>query len=263
MTRPPLGLRSRVLLGAAGVTAVAALAELAARLGHVDPLLLPPPSSVLAAAAELPADPEFVLAMYVTSIACVLGLAAAIAVAVPAGLLLGALPAAERAIRPIIEVLRPIPSIALIPLAVFVLGEPHLAKTALIVYACTWPILITTLYGMATVDPVAVDTLRAFGFGPVAILRRVCLPSTAPHIATGIRLALAVALIVSVSAEVSSGGMTGIGTYIVHTNQASRSDLMAAAAVAAGLLGWAATAISTWLERRLFPWHSYSIGPTS
>ncbi|WP_433519514.1 ABC transporter permease [Nonomuraea sp. CA-143628] len=252
--------RRRVLLGAAGLGLSGAVAELAYRLGPPEPHVLPAPSSVAAATADLLVDTEFTAHVYATVYACAVGLPTAISLAVPAGLLLGALPGVERAIRPVLEFLRAIPSLVLIPLALSLLGDPSATKTALIVYSCSWPILITTLYGMAEVDSLAKDTLRAYGFGPLTIVWRVCLPATAPHIATGLRLAIAVALIVSISVEVINGGTPGIGTYIVNAYSADRAAPALAATLAAGLLGLAATAVCRSCERRLFAWRRHTTG---
>lgn len=252
--------RRRALLGAAGLGLLGATAQLAHRLGPSGPRVLPAPSSVATATAGLLTDSEFAAHAYATVYACAVGLHPAFGLAVTAGLLLGALPGIERALRPIIEFLRSIPSLVLIPLALSLLGDPGTAKTALIVYSCSWPILITTLYGMLEVEPLAKDTLRAYGFGPLAILWRVCLPSTAPHIVTGVRLAIPVALIVSVSVEVITGGTPGIGTYIVNAYSAFDTAHALAATLAAGLLGLTATQLCGAGERRLFTWHRHTTG---
>ncbi|MEV0306559.1 ABC transporter permease [Nonomuraea fuscirosea] len=250
----------RALLGAAGLSLLGVTAELAHRLGPPGARVLPAPSSVAAAAAGLLSDGEFAAHTYATLHACATGLAAAFGLAVTMGLLLGALPGVEQALRPIIEFLRSVPSLVLIPLALSLLGDPSAAKTALIVYSCSWPILITTLYGMLEVEPQLKETLRAYGFGPLAIAWRLCLPSTAPHIATGVRLAIPVALIVSVSVEVITGGTPGIGTYIVNAYSAFDSAHALAATLAAGLLGLAATELWTAGEYQLFFWHRHTTG---
>ncbi|WP_223168005.1 ABC transporter permease [Nonomuraea sp. SYSU D8015] len=252
--------RRRALLGAAGLGISGAAAELAHRLGPPEFRVLPSPSSVAVAAVQLAADAEFAMHVSATLAACGLGLHAAMIMAVPAGLLLGALPGTERAVRPVIEFLRAIPSLVLIPLAWALLGDPSAAKTALIAYSCSWPLLITTLYGILETDPLAKDTLRAYGFSPLQVLIRVSLPSTAPHIATGFRLAIAVALIVSISVEVISGSSPGIGTYIVAAHSIGQPERALAATLAAGLLGLAATALCTAAEHRLFAWYRHTAG---
>ena len=112
-----------------------------------------------------------------------------------------------------IEFLRPIPSVALIPLAVLVFGTRFPNKLFLVTFACVWPLLFQAIYGVQDVDPVAVDTARAFGFGRFRRLVLIVLPSSAPYIATGLRIASSVALILAVTSELVVG-VPGLGSAI-------------------------------------------------
>jgi NitT/TauT family transport system permease protein len=128
----------------------------------------------------------------------------------------------------------------------------------LIVYAAIWPVLLNTVYGLDDVDPVAKDTLRAFGFGRLAVIRRVCLPAAAPFIATGIRIASAVTIIISISIGIITGrgvGGDGIGAFISDAYTAGTNDPALAAALLTGFLGLALNALLLWGERRVLPWH--------
>ncbi|MFC5831747.1 ABC transporter permease [Nonomuraea insulae] len=246
---------SRLLRGAAGVAGFLVAGELVIRFGLGEGLVFPAPSEVLAGAWEVLADGAFLKGVLTTLGNWALGLLIAIAVAVPVGVLLGALPPVERAIRPILEFLRPIPSVAIIPLAILLIPVDELMKVSVIVYASIWPILINTLYGMHDVDPMAKDTLRSFGFGSLAVLARVSLPSAAPFVATGVRIATGIALVLAVSAELVAGGAAGIGVYVNVASSGNRMDLMMAATFWAGLLGVAANLALLAGERRLFHWH--------
>lgn len=247
---------SALFCGFLGVTGLILLAEAAGRLGLVSTVQFPLASTVLITTAELAADPEFLLDVGATFAAWALGLALTVAFAVPAGLLLGSVPAVERALRPVIEFLRPIPSVALIPLAAFVFTERLDMKIAMIMYAATWPILINTMYGLREVDPLAKETLRTFGFGRLAVLLRVSLPSTAPFIATGIRVAATIALILAISTELLAGGSDGIGAFIILAGSSPDGlTLTVAATVWAGVLGIATNGAFVLAERRLFHWH--------
>ncbi|MCF6475721.1 ABC transporter permease subunit [Nonomuraea sp. MG754425] len=249
----------RGLLGLAGVAGFLVVAEAAGRTGLI-PEFLPYVSHVLATAAALPLDAGFRADVLATLGPCLLGLGIAIGVAVPAGLLFGTVPFMERSARPLVEFLRPIPSVALIPLAVFLFPDGNDAKTALVVYTCSWPLLINTLYGLADVDPLAKDTLRGFGFGPLAVALRVSLPSAAPFIATGVRIAVSVTLIVAVSVELLAPGGGGIGAFQSLAGSANRLDRVLAATVWAGLLGLGANLLFSAAERRLFRWHHTRTG---
>ncbi|GAA1613103.1 ABC transporter permease [Nonomuraea maheshkhaliensis] len=254
--------RKRILLGTAGIGGGAAAAEMASWSGLIDPRLLPRLSTVTVTGVALPLDHEFWTHIGATLAACGIGLLIAVFTAVPAGLLLGSVPAVERAVRPLLEFLRPIPALALTPLAIFLWTENQDAKIALIVYASWWPLLINTMYGLAEVDPLAKQTLRSFGFGPLAVLLRVCLPSTAPFIATGLRIAVSITLIVAVSVEIVAGGMSGIGTFIAQAGSANDVERMLAGTLWTGVLGMAANALCGMAERHLFPWRRARTEPS-
>lgn len=250
----------RGILGAAGVVGFLALVELAGRTGLISQELFPYVSKVLQTAAQLPFEAQFRTDVMATLEACALGLLIAIATAVPVGLLLGTVPVVERSVRPLVEFLRPIPSVSLIPLAMFLFTSSQDAKTALIVYTCSWPLLINTMYGLSDVDPLAKETLRSFGFGRLAVVMRVSLPSAAPFIATGVRISVSVTLIVAVSLELIAAGEGGIGAFLSLASGANRIDRMLATTLWAGLIGLAANALFTMGERRVFRWHQARAG---
>ncbi|MEU4514150.1 ABC transporter permease [Nonomuraea wenchangensis] len=254
---------ARLLRGAAGAAGFFVVGELVIRYGIGDDMDFPPPSTILLETGRLLADPDFLAGVAATLANWALGLLIAICVAVPLGVLLGSLPPVERAIRPILEFLRPIPSVAIIPLAILLIPVDEMMKVSVIVYAALWPILINTLYGMHDVDPVAKESLRSFGFGPLAVLSRVSVPSAAPFMATGVRIAAGIALVLAVSAELVAGGIAGIGVYVIQAGSGNRMDLMMAATVWAGLFGVAANLVLLAGERRLFHWHRMRTGAQS
>ncbi|MFH8986799.1 ABC transporter permease [Streptomyces sp. NPDC017940] len=244
----------RAVLGAAGVLGALLLAELLARGGAFEDRTLPPASSVLARAVEMAVDDGFLGQLWTTVSAWLGGLAVAVALAVPAGLLLGSLPRLDAAALAVVELARPVPSVALIPLAILVFVEPGRVERSLVCYAALWPVLLHTLYGLRDVDPVAKEALRSFGFGPFGVAWRVSLPSAGPHVVTGVRIAASVGLVVAVSAELRAGGDGGLGVYLLGTQSGGgRPDLMVAGACWAGALGVAADAVLVLAGRRLFP----------
>jgi NitT/TauT family transport system permease protein len=250
-------LDSRLFCGAAGVAGLFCVLEVAGRTGLIDPLAFPLASTVVGRAASLVADAEFLSDVASTLSVWALGLLVTVAVAVPAGFLLGSLPRVEGALRPITEFLRPIPSIALIPLALTLFSDRFDMKITLIAYAAAWPVLINTMYGLKDVDPLAKETLRSFGFGRLAVLWRVSLPSTAPFIATGVRLASAIALIVAISVELLGGGSEGIGSFVLETaGDLNPMEYIIAAALWAGVIGVVTNGLFVLAERRAFRWHS-------
>ncbi|MEV8632826.1 ABC transporter permease subunit [Streptosporangium sp. NPDC051023] len=254
---------NKVLCGALGIAGLLLVMEAAGRAGLVDPAVLPLTSTILTRVAELAVDGEFLANVGATMTAWGLGLLLTVAVTVPLGLLLGSLPKLETAVRPLIEFLRPIPSVALIPLAILIFPDRLDLKIAVIFYASCWPVLINTMYGLQDVDPVAKETLRSFGFGPLAVLWRVSLPSTAPFIATGVRLAGGIALILAISAELLAGGSDGIGAYVIKAGSSPDGlEFIIAATMWAGILGVVTNSLFIGTERRLFRWHAARAGVT-
>ncbi|MEV4256824.1 ABC transporter permease subunit [Spirillospora sp. NPDC049652] len=244
-------------LGAAGALGTVAALELLTRSGLVDGDQVPPVSTVLRRAAGLVADPEFLTQLTDTLRSWFTGLALATLVAVAAGLVLGATPWLNRAARLVVELMRPIPSLALIPLALVTFSSTTQSTTSLVCYAATWPILINTLYALRDVDPLATETLRSFGFGRAAVTLRVALPSAAPFVLTGVRIAASVGLVVVVSTELVAGAGSGLGGYLAQSQTGGgRPDLMLAGAVWAGVLGLAANLLLVAFGRVAFRWHT-------
>jgi NitT/TauT family transport system permease protein len=255
--RRPAGTATRWTRRAVGAFCFAALIELASRSGLVDAEVLPPITRIAGRAAELLADPAFRAHALISLLAWALGLGLAVLLAVPLGLLLGSVPVIDAATRSVVEFLRPIPSVALIPLVALVIGTGLQLRVTLVVYAALWPILYNTMYGLRGVDPVAKETLRSYGFGPLSVLLRVGLPSSAPFIATGVRLAAGVALILTVSTEIVAGRGEGIGVFIFFAGIAvpARMTDILAGVFWVGLFGVAVNALLVAAERRAFRWH--------
>ncbi|MFZ3598583.1 ABC transporter permease [Streptomyces sp. BH104] len=242
-------------LGILGVLLAFGACEVVSRAGIVRREYLPPASEILTRAVELAGDSVFLDGLGATLRAWVLGLALACAIAVPAGLLLGSVPVVDAAVRAIVEFLRPLPSVALIPLVSLLLGSGTETEVALVTYASVWPILFNTMYGLKESEPLAKDTLRAFGFGRAAVLLRVELVGAAPFIAAGIRISAAVALVVAVATELLSGFGEGLGIFIAQAQQATDGNRdVLAGVVWAGALGLLINGVLVWGERRLFPW---------
>lgn len=249
--------RRRIVRGTGGVVGLLVLAELVPRLGIVSPADWPPSSTVVARMAGLLADGAFRTDVAATLGVWAAGLGLALLVAVPAGLLLGSVPVVNAAARLLVEFLRPIPAVALIPIALLLFASQAQMELALSAYAGAWPILLNTIYAVGEVDPVAVDTARSFGFGRLSVTRRVVLPSVAPFVVTGARVASAIALIVPIGTEMIAGGTTGIGVFILKASGSvpSGAPSVFAAAAIAGLISYLIDLGLRAAERRLFAWH--------
>ncbi|RZS41058.1 NitT/TauT family transport system permease protein [Herbihabitans rhizosphaerae] len=245
----------RLIRGLIGLAGLFAIWELASRAELVPSHYLRPPSVVLPSLVELLGEETFVRAVVASVLAMVVAVVVAVAIAVPAGLLLGSLPAIRKATMVIIEFVRPIPAVALLPLALFTFGAGPDTKIGLAVFAATWPILFNTMYALDEIDPVQVDTARVFGLRRRAVLTRVALPNVAPFVLTGVRLSSAIALIVVVSTELLAAGTKGIGTFVVEASSGgARMDQVLAATVLVGAIGYLINSGLEALHRGLFGW---------
>lgn len=237
-----------------GVLCLVATLELLTRAELLPSRHFPPPSETfLALAGELD-DAKLWSDVGSTLEGWAIGLALAIAVAVPLGIAVGSSALLYRSLRFPIEFLRPIPSVALIPLVVLTLGTQLDSKIFLVFFASLWPLLIQTMYGIQDADPVALDTARAFRLGRSERLVGVTLPGAVPYIATGLRISSSVALILAVTAELVVG-MEGLGQAINLAGTGGAVELMYALILVTGVVGWSLNGVFLRVERRVLHWH--------
>src|SRR5690606_28011354 len=225
--------------------------ELFSRSGAVAQEYFPPASTVLLRFVQLLGDQMFLLDLVATVLAWAIALGLSIVIAVPLGLLLGGRPLVLAFTRSIIEFLRPIPSVALIPLAIILVGAGPETKISLAVYASVWPILFNTIYALDEIDPLLVDTARSFGFGKGRVMFTVSLPDAASFVFSVIRMAAAPVLLLVVCTEYLAGGSSGLGSFVLDASTgAGRMDLVLASTLVAGLIGWAINESLAALHRR-------------
>jgi ABC-type nitrate/sulfonate/bicarbonate transport system permease component len=236
------------------VAAVLVLFELLPRIGILPREHFPPISDTLSTLKDQLDESSFWEAVWNTLQGWALGLGIAAALAIPIGIVIGSSSLLYRAMRGMIEFLRPIPSVALIPLAILIYGTGLQSKVFLAAFASFWQLLVATLYGVQDVDPVATDTARSFGFSRPQRLFRVTLPSAVPYIATGFRIASAVSLILTITAELVIGS-AGLGRAINVARSGGNEELMYALIIVTGLLGVLLNMIFVQAERRVLRWH--------
>ncbi|WP_369139770.1 ABC transporter permease [Modestobacter versicolor] len=245
---------SPLFLGACGLLALVAAFEVLPRTGVLDRRFFPTSSEIGAALVDQAQQSAFWLAVWDTLRGWALGLA----IAAVAGIVLGIVIGSSRLLREVtastIEFLRPIPSVALIPLAVLLFGTALESKLLLVVYAAFFQMLIQVLYGVQDVDPVAQDTAAAYRFSFVARIRYVTWPTALPYVMTGLRLSAAVALILAVTAELVIGN-PGLGNRLAVAQTSGAIGATYALVVVAGLLGVVVNLVFRTIERRALSWH--------
>jgi ABC-type nitrate/sulfonate/bicarbonate transport system permease component len=243
------------LPGLIGLLLFAGLLELLPRTGIVSADYFPPFSSMVSALVDEAGTPEFWTAVGNTVTGWGLGLAIALVAGIAVGMLLGSVEVLRRLTASTVEFLRPVPSVALIPLAVLVFGLGLQSTLLLVVYASFWQVLIQVIYGVQDVDPVARDTARSYQLGRWARVRYLVWPTALPYVMTGVRLAAAVALILAVTAELIIGS-PGLGHSIAVAQSSGAVPLVYALVIVTGLLGVIVNLLARALERATLAWHS-------
>lgn len=226
---PEASSRSRTLLHAlprfAGRTATRSLLilvllavwEIAPRNEWVNPIFLPPLSDVLDAAWRLTTDGTLGHHVGASLTRSIVGFAIAVVAGVTLGLLIGWYRFLADLLTPVLEILRNTAALALLPVVTLLLGIGETAKISLVVYAALFPILLNTLTGVRTVDPLLVRSARSLNLRPHQIFIRVVLPSAVPSIFTGLRMGAAASILVLVAAEMI-GAKSGLG-YLIQASQ--------------------------------------------
>jgi ABC-type nitrate/sulfonate/bicarbonate transport system permease component len=222
-------------------------------LGIVDPRDLPSFIAVLHAAAAGLWGGELLLAVFSTLASWAPGLLIAGTIGVTAGIALAMLPRLEIATRPLLEFLRPIPSVALIPVALLTLGIGLQMQLFMITFASVWPVLFSTKAGVEGVDPRFLETGRVLGLGRISQVFRIVLPSALPAIATGLRTASAIALVLAITVEMLTG-RPGIGYYVENVRISGLVTEMWAAILVTGVVGFCINALFMTVERLALPW---------
>ncbi|KAA9157428.1 ABC transporter permease [Amycolatopsis acidicola] len=243
------------LLGVTGLVILVALLEILPRSGIVDPRFLAPASEIAKALGDELGQGAFWTSLGQTLLGWAIGLAIAMVAGIVLGMIIGSVPFLRAFTSSTIEFLRPIPSVALIPLVVLIYGSEPQSALVLVVYASVWQVLVQVLYGVADVDPVVRDTARSYRFSRWSMVRHVIWPTALPYVVTGFRLAAAVALILEITAELIIG-VPGLGKDIGVAQGSGAVPLTYALVVVVGLIGVAVNVLARRVERRVLRWHS-------
>jgi len=239
---------------ALGLAVFLVLLEVVPRLGLVPRDYLPPLSRILVALADEVRQGSFWVALGDTARTWAIGLAIALAAGIVLGIVIGAVPMLRALTSSTIEFLRPIPSVALIPLAVLLYGNSITATLLLVVYASFWQVLVQVLHGVADIDPIASDTARSYRLSGWAKVRHLIWPTALPYVVTGIRLATTVALILTITGELIIG-TPGLGKEIATAQTSGAVPGMYALVLVTGVLGVLVNLGTRYAERLVLAWH--------
>ncbi len=182
-----------------------------------------------------------------------LGFFIAAVIAIPHGILIALSRSIEDISNPIVELFRPIPAAALIPVAILWLGIGNASKILIIAFACYFPILLNTISGVRHVDLTHINVAKLFEASHKQIVTKIVLPTATPFIITGLRLSLAVSLILLIITEMI-GARSGLGFLILDAEYAFQTEKMFAGIFTIGMIGFILNEIMLALERRTTKW---------
>mgnify|MGYP000394024138 FL=1 len=213
-----------------------------------------------------------------SSVRVLCGYTAGLVLALPLGILMGHYKKVNRFMTPLVEILRPMPPLAWIPLVLAWFGVASFATMLgveegewyiflnnikfsmliIIFIGAFFPILLNTVYGVSSVRSTLIDSARVLGASERDIFMKILLPAAAPSIVTGMRLGLGVAWMCLVAAEMMPGSISGIGYVITHAYTVARTDIVIAGMVSIGAVGLALDAAFRYFEAKCFAWQRLS-----
>jgi ABC-type nitrate/sulfonate/bicarbonate transport system permease component len=219
----------------------------------------PPVTKIFTAWYENVADGTLVVHLLATLWRQMLGYWLAVMLGISLGLAMGYYRVFYNLLEPLIEVFRPVPGPAYLPVLVLFVGIGSEMKVVLILVASLFPILLNTYSGVRSIDPVQFDTARTLGLTTMQTLREVVLPAASPHILTGMRISLAISLILAILSEMIVSN-DGLGYFTLLAERTFKVPDMYAGIFTLALLGYLLNRLFLVGEARLIRWHQESSG---
>ena len=224
-------------------------------LNLTHPVMLPSPTGVVRAFMRLVASGELVTNIGASLLRIFYANCAALLLGVPLGLAMGLYKPVERLCDGLLSLFRPIPPLAWVPLSILWLGIGTLSVVFITFLAAFFAVLVNTIAGAQSVDKQLVRAAQSLGAGQRRMMTRVILPSVAPAIFTGFRVAIGVSWMSIVAAELIAAP-SGLGYMIMYYREVLRTDAIIVGMLTIGVIGLAMDFATRWLERRLLPWRT-------
>ncbi len=219
----------------------------------------PPVTRILAAWIDDLLDGTLLTNLLATLWRQMLGYWLAVALGISMGLAIGYYRIAYNLMEPLIEVFRPIPGPAYLPVLVLFVGIGDEMKVVLILVASLFPILLNTYSGVRSIDPVQFDTARTLGLTTFQTLREIVLPAALPQILTGMRISLAISLILAILSEMIVSN-NGLGYFTLLAERTFKVPDMYAGIFTLAMLGYVLNRLFLFGEAKLIRWHHESSG---
>jgi len=228
--------------------------ELLPRSGIIYARYFPPFSTVMGALLEGIRSGEILRQTAISIYRAFCGYLLAIVIGVTLGTLTGTIRWVSDLLDITIELLRPMPSVALVPIAILLFGTSNSYNISIITFGCTWPILVNTFEGTRSVDTQWIDTARTYGATRYDLLRKIIVPAALPYIVSGLRVSLATSIIIVTVTEMLAS-FRGLGFFIMDTYNGYRIPQMYSGIIAVGLVGYGLNWLFMTAEGRFMAWH--------
>lgn len=246
------GIAPDTIRGLVVPVSIVAVAEIAAWATNLQSDSIARPSEVALAGLSALLDGTIFFLTAQTLYAATFGLLIGAVIGITLGVLLGLSEIADRLLNVTIECVRPIPSVALIPVALLILSFGYKMEIAIVAFSTTWPFVLLTRAAVQGVEPRLHEVSRALGFSPLSHVFKIVMPSAFPRLFVAFRLAVGIALIVSITVEIT-GNPLGLGNALMLAGQSLQPALMLAYLCWIGLVGWGINSGLVILQSRFFP----------
>ena len=247
------GWLQKILKQSAVIVLLLVLWEVAPRIGLVDPVFFPPISAVAVGWWGLVSSGELFTHFQASMYRSVIGFGLSLVIAIPLGLIIGWFPLAKDLLNPLLELFRNTAALALLPVFILLLGIGEVSKIAIVLFACTFPILLNTINAVQNVDPLLIKSAKSMGLPSYKLFYKVILPASIPTIFTGIRMAGTASILVLIAAEMV-GAKEGLGYLINYAQMNFQIAEMYAGIITISLLGLVLNYVLVSLEKRFSAW---------
>jgi sulfonate transport system permease protein len=251
-------MRDRIFWFLVGLGVIALLLvawEIACRVTGVSPVLLPPPTRIWRAFAIGVENGRFVAEAQATVMRMLGGWLISSLGGIVIGLIIGTSPRLRAYVEPTLELIRPMPSSAIVPVAIAIIGLTRTMVIFVICFGAIWPVMLNTIQGVAAVEPRLKEVGQILGLKRLQFIWKIALPNALPGILAGMRLSIGIALILTVVGEMIAG-QPGVGQGMIMAARSFRSADLYAGLLILGLLGLSSSALLGMAEKRLLAYRA-------